>query len=69
MWRDWCVKKQNISSYSLKDTNKTENVDYEWQPQRYWEYSFQFLDYNSNYDDDKWDENWDWSIKRDDDDE
>ena len=22
MWRDWCVKKQNISSYSLKDTNK-----------------------------------------------
>lgn len=69
MWRDWCVKKQNISTYSLKDTNKTENVDYEWQPQRYWEYSFQFLDYNSNYDDDKWDENWDWSIKRDDDDE
>ena len=36
---------------------------------KYWEYSFQFLDYNSNYDDDKWDENWDWSIKRDDDDE
>lgn len=41
-------------------------------PQRYWQYSFQFIDYNSNYDYDNgfpWDENWDWNIIWDDDDE
>ena len=37
--------------------------------QRYWEYSFQFIDYNSNYDADWWDENWDTDIRFDDDDE
>lgn len=37
--------------------------------QRYWQYSFQFIDYNSNFDDDLWDENWDWKIIWDDDDE
>lgn len=38
-------------------------------PQRYWEYSFQFIDYNSNYDDDLWNEDWTWGIIWDDDDE
>ena len=38
-------------------------------PQRYGQYSFQFIDYNSNYDDDWWDEDWDWNIIWDDDDE
>lgn len=37
-------------------------------PQRYWQYSFQFIDYNSNYDSDKWDEDWiNWIIWDDDD--
>jgi len=38
-------------------------------PQRYWQYSFQFIDYNSNYDADLWDEDWDGNIIWDDDDE
>lgn len=40
--------------------------------QRYWEYSFQFRDYNSNYDNDwwiPWDEDWNWNVIWDDDDE
>ncbi len=37
--------------------------------QRYGQYSLQFIDYNSNFDDDWWDENSDWSIIWDDDDE
>lgn len=40
-----------------------------WEKQRYWEYAFQFIDYNSNHDSDWWDEDWDWSIRWDDDDE
>jgi len=40
-----------------------------WEYQRYWEYSFQFIDYNSNYNADWWDENWDWNIVWDNDDE
>lgn len=46
-------------------------------PQRYWQYAFQFIDFNSNYSDDVsscwtwdfWDEDCDWNIKWDDDDE
>ena len=38
-------------------------------PQRYWQYSFQFIDYNSNFDSDNWDEDLDWNIVWDDDDE
>lgn len=44
-----------------------------WSQQRYWQYSFQFIDYNSNYDSDLpsilWDEDNDWKIIWDDDDE
>ena len=54
----WCVT--NYHSWS---------IDYTWKQQRYWEYSFQFIDYNSNYDSDFWDEDGDWSIIWDDDDE
>ena len=57
----WCVDNFNTVSWQ------------NWEPQRYWEYSFQFIDYNANYDDDwtfdLWDENWDGSIIWDDDDE
>jgi len=39
-----------------------------WKPQRYWQYSFHFIDYNSNYDADLWDEdNKNWIIWDDDD--
>lgn len=54
----WCV-----------DTYNSGSIDYTSTPQRYWQYSFQFIDYNSNFDDDLWDENNDWFIKWDDDDE
>jgi len=37
--------------------------------QRFWEYAFQFIDYNSNENDDGWDEDLDWNIRWDDDDE
>ena len=37
--------------------------------QRYWEYKFQFIDFNSNMDNDNWDEDWNWKIIWDDDDE
>jgi hypothetical protein len=48
----WCLKKEF--------NNKNEN-QYK-KPQRYWQYSLQFIDYNSNYDGDwwllLWDEDW-----------
>ena len=54
----WCINTYNSWS-----------VNYFWKQQRFWQYSFQFIDYNSNYDDDNWDEDGDWNIKYDDDDE
>jgi len=59
MWTNWCYN----SNYNTLWANTL------LKPQRYWEYSFQFIDYNSNYNGDKWDENWDWNIVWDDDDE
>jgi len=59
MWTWWCAT-NNFNTYWTSVL---------WKPQRYWEYSFQFIDYNSNFDDDLWDEdsvNW---IIWDDDDE
>lgn len=38
-------------------------------PQRYWEYSFQFIDHNANENSDLWDEDGDGKIRGDDDDE
>lgn len=61
MWTWWCVKNFN----TVWDTS--------WKPQRYGQYSFHFIDYNSNIDDDwtfnLWDEDWDGNIIWDDDDE
>lgn len=45
-----------------------DNRDYTG-PQRYGQYSYQFLDYNSNANWDLWDENWDGNIVWDEDDE
>lgn len=61
----WCVDNHNTDS--LKKWWNSRN--YSWIPQRYWQYSYQFIDYNSNFDSDNWDENWDWKIIKDDDDE
>jgi len=56
----WCVRSFNTEWNSVLKT-----------PQRYGQYSFQFIDYNSNNDWDNplWDENWDGNIIWDDDDE
>ena len=54
----WCLSSNLNNSWH----------DQSWKKQRYGQYSFQFIDYNSNFDNDLWDENWDWSIIRDDDD-
>lgn len=56
----WCFSGSTFNSYSTSII---------WQPQRYLQYALQFVDYNSNFDDDLWDENWDWNIIWDDDDE
>ena len=65
MWTWWCVSSFNSSA-----------IDYLSEPQRYWQYSFQFIDYNSNSSSDLcwptlllWDENCDGNIIWDDDDE
>jgi len=65
MWTWWCVTSHN-----------TEWTTLIWKPQRYLQYAYQFIDYNSNQDDDLyswsslfWDEDWDWNITWDNDDE
>lgn len=59
LWTNWCYNNnKNIYSTSVN-----------WEHQRYWEYSYQFIDYNSNYDIDNWDEDWDLNVVWDDDDE
>ncbi len=61
MWTWWCLTGTNTGSLWT--------WDYTWTPQRYGQYSFHFIDYNSNYDDDLGDENWNWDFMWDDDDE
>ena len=58
----WCYKKSELN---------TMGIDLSWHFQRYWQFSFQFIDYNSNYNNDTiiWDEDWDWKIIWDEDDE
>jgi len=69
MWTGGCLNWFNTYSNSA-----TGNLN----PQRFWEYTFQFIDYNSNKNDDVancwawfnlWDENCDWNIRWDEDDE
>jgi hypothetical protein len=69
IWTDrssWCISTNNIVWTS---TGGIRNRDYLGEQQRYWEYNFQFVDYNSNCDNDFWDENNDGNIMNDDDDE
>ncbi len=60
MGTDWCVTDHNISLKTTKYPIVEYNKDYSWEKQRYWQYSFQFRDYNSNQDDDNWDEDGDF---------
>jgi len=54
---NWCIN--TFNSWS---------INYSGEQQRYWEYSFQFIDYNSNFDNDLWDEDGvNWIIWDDDD--
>lgn len=59
MWTNWCYNTlYNTTTASLWTSR-----------QRFWEYAFQFLDYNSNHDADVWDEDLNWNLRWDDDDE
>lgn len=83
-WKDWaiwsttywdwfykCISESwsKMWNWGCVEENNDPTQDYSLENQRYWEYSFQFIDYNANYDDDWWDEDWDWEIIWDDDDE
>lgn len=59
MWTWWCYN-NNFNTYSNSTLTK---------PQRYNQYTLQFVDYNSDQNADLWDENWDGKITWDKDDE
>jgi hypothetical protein len=77
--RSWVWDSGNMSSWTINPTwwcydNNFNNywASLNWKPQRFWEYTFQFMDYNSNLNSDitlLWDENADGNIVWDDDDE
>ena len=58
MWTGGCLTNNNSALIQNHDT----------QPQRYGQYSTHFIDYNSDYDADGWDEDADWEFIGDDDD-
>lgn len=72
VWKKWCFLKedQDTRTYSLAVSRGFPSIplDYFTWNQRYWQYSYQFIDYNSDANNDFWDANWDWKINRDDDD-
>ena len=51
MGTDWCIT-----------TNNSALEDHNWEPQRYWQYAAQFIDYNSDFDADWWDEDGNWGL-------
>lgn len=59
MWTWWCFS-NNFNNYWTSLV---------WNYQRFWEYYYQFIDYNSNKDNDNWDEDGDSNMIWDDDDE
>lgn len=67
MWNNWCYSDNNLNTNSNSPSGIWYN--YSWSQQRYWQYSFQFIDYNSNANNDLWDEDWDGKIIWDYDDE
>lgn len=65
VWTWGCVTWKNNLSFRTWDNW----WNFSWKQQRYWEYSFQFMDYNADYNNDGWDEDSDWFISWDSDDE
>ena len=76
-WSWWIINSSNFwdsfyycASWNWAVNKMTSTWCVSWNnQQRYWQYSFQFIDYNWNYNNDSWDENEDWNIIWDDDDE
>lgn len=68
MWTGWCFQPLNGNDFSSTIAGVWFGA---WlgQLQRYGQYAFQFIDYNSNMNNDLWDENGDGNIRWDDDDE
>ncbi len=77
--RSWTSELEIMSSWSINsdfwcwnNSFNNYNWSFSWVYQRFWQYTFQFIDHNSNYSDDDWipwDEDWNWNIRWDDDDE
>ena len=65
VWTGWCLTGRN-NLWSTWGTNT--DVSYSGKYQRYWQYVLQFIDYNSNYDSDRGDEDGDGTIIWDEDD-
>lgn len=63
VWDNGCLSDKN-TSFDGGD----QNIDYTWEPQRYTQYERQFIDRNSDNDNDLWDEDGDGNIIGDDDD-
>ena len=59
MWTWWCYNNSRNNYWTSVNTK----------PQRFGQYYYQFIDYNSNKDNDSWDEDTDWNFIWDDDDE
>lgn len=59
IWTWWCYN----TTRNDVSTNMLNN------PQRYWQYYLNYIDYNYDYNSDWWDHDWDWNFRRDDDDE
>lgn len=68
MWIGWCFQPVSGNDFSATITWAWFGASL-WQLQRYGQYAFQFIDYNSNMNNDLWDENGDGNIRWDDDDE
>lgn len=67
MWTNWCYKSDWSNDFSSTSTWAYFWSEL-WDPQRFWQYAFQFIDYNSNASW-TWDHNLNWTIIWDDDDE
>lgn len=77
--RSWNSESESMASWSVNpewwcwNNNLNNNAwSFSWIYQRFWQYTFQFIDHNSNFNDDNWlpwDEDLDLNIKWDDDDE
>lgn len=66
--RYWCSWHNNVNDKIKSKIVPTADYYPSSDFQRYWQYSFQFIDYNSNWDKDNWDEDDNWNIIWDDDD-